>query len=94
MLRGTVKVYLVSLLAGALAGVLYGLLGVRSPAPPVVALVGLLGLLVGEQVVTLGKRVVKGEPITRAWLAQDCAPQVTGVPAASTTVPRKAAENP
>ncbi len=44
------KVYLVSLGVGLLAGLLYGLLGVRSPAPPIVALVGLFGILVGEQI--------------------------------------------
>ncbi len=42
-------VYLISLGAGILAGVLYGLINVRSPAPPAIALVGLLGMLVGEQ---------------------------------------------
>jgi XapX domain-containing protein len=44
-----VKPYLVSLAAGLLAGAMYALLRVRSPAPPVIALVGLLGMLVGEQ---------------------------------------------
>lgn len=43
------KIYLVSLGAGLLVGVIYSLLHVRSPAPPVVALVGLLGILLGEQ---------------------------------------------
>lgn len=44
------KTYLVALAIGLLVGVIYGVLGVRSPAPPLVALVGLLGMLVGEQV--------------------------------------------
>jgi XapX domain-containing protein len=44
------KVYLVALAAGLLVGVVYGLLNVPSPAPPVIALVGLLGILLGEQV--------------------------------------------
>jgi len=35
------RVYLVSLGAGLLVGIVYSLLNVRSPAPPVVALVGL-----------------------------------------------------
>ena len=39
------RVYLPSLGAGLLVGVVYSLLSVRSPAPPVVALVGLLGIL-------------------------------------------------
>ena len=75
------KVYVVSLAAGLLAGVLYGLIGVRSPAPPVVALIGLLGLLVGEQAVSLGRRLLRGDRITRSWFVSECAPQVTGVPA-------------
>ena len=53
------KIYLLSLGAGLLAGILYGVLNVRSPAPPVVALVGLLGILLGEQV----------PPLVRQWLA-------------------------
>ena len=36
---------------GIVVGVLYGLLKVRSPAPPVVALVGLFGILAGELLV-------------------------------------------
>ncbi len=43
------KTYLVALGIGLFVGVIYGTLGVRSPAPPLVALVGLLGMLVGEQ---------------------------------------------
>jgi len=43
------RTYLVSLGAGLLVGVVYSLLNVRSPAPPVVALVGLLGMLIGEE---------------------------------------------
>jgi XapX domain-containing protein len=30
-------------------GVLYGLIRVKSPAPPIVALLGLLGMVLGEQ---------------------------------------------
>lgn len=41
--------YLLSLGLGLLVGVAYALLGVRSPAPPIVALVGLLGMVTGEQ---------------------------------------------
>ncbi|MBK5013157.1 MULTISPECIES: DUF1427 family protein [Pantoea] len=42
---------LLSLAAGVLIGVLYGLLKVRSPAPPAIALVGLLGMLLGGALV-------------------------------------------
>ena len=54
--------YLVSLGAGLLAGLLYSLLGVRSPAPPTIALVGLLGILIGEQAVPVAKRIWAGHP--------------------------------
>jgi XapX domain-containing protein len=37
--------YLVSLFVGLAIGVIYGLVSVRSPAPPIVALLGLLGML-------------------------------------------------
>jgi XapX domain-containing protein len=48
--------YLVSLLVGLAVGVAYGLVQVRSPAPPMIALIGLLGILLGEQAVGLAKR--------------------------------------
>lgn len=40
---------LISLAAGVLIGLIYALLKVRSPAPPALALVGLLGMLAGER---------------------------------------------
>ena len=54
------KMYLLSLGAGILVGVIYSLLNVRSPAPPVVALVGLLGILIGEQIIPVGKQLLTG----------------------------------
>ena len=48
--------YLVSLLMGLAVGVAYGLVQVRSPAPPIIALVGLFGMVLGEQAVDLAKR--------------------------------------
>lgn len=54
------KPYLIALAAGLLVGVIYALLNVRSPAPPVIALVGLLGILVGEQLPPLAKRLMGG----------------------------------
>ena len=72
--------YLISLGAGILAGVLYGVLNVRSPAPPAIALIGLLGMLVGEQVVPVAKRLIDGAPITKAWFASECQHKITGVP--------------
>ena len=41
--------FLVSLLFGIAVGAAYGFAGVKSPAPPLVALVGLLGFVIGEQ---------------------------------------------
>jgi len=38
------KIYLVSLATGILVGLIYALLQVRSPAPPAIALIGLLGM--------------------------------------------------
>ncbi|GGL66468.1 hypothetical protein GCM10010129_07400 [Streptomyces fumigatiscleroticus] len=40
--------YLQALSAGVLVGLLYALLKVRSPAPPPIALFGLLGMLAGQ----------------------------------------------
>jgi XapX domain-containing protein len=44
--------YVYSLVSGLLFGIGYGLLGLKSPAPPLIALVGLLGMLGGDQLVT------------------------------------------
>ncbi len=43
------KALFLSLVVGLGVGVLYGLLRVKSPAPPIVALIGLLGMVLGEQ---------------------------------------------
>jgi len=43
------KALLVSFAVGLLVGVLYGVIRVKSPAPPIVALLGLLGMVLGEQ---------------------------------------------
>ncbi len=76
------KVYLLSLGVGLLVGVIYALLQVRSPAPPAIALLGLLGMLVGEQLVPLAKRTLAGEPVSLAWFHSECTPKITGVAAA------------
>lgn len=72
------KLYLVSLGAGLLVGVVYSLLDVRSPAPLVVALIGLFGILLGEQVVPIAKRLLGGQSTTVSGLASECAPHVLG----------------
>lgn len=43
------KAMLISFAVGLIVGVAYGLLRVKSPAPPLVALFGLLGMVWGEQ---------------------------------------------
>jgi XapX domain-containing protein len=72
------KMYLLSLGAGLLVGIIYGLLNVRSPAPPVIALIGLLGILLGEQAVPLVKRLMTPHPVNVTWLKKECAPHVFG----------------
>lgn len=61
------KVYLISLGAGLLIGVIYSLISVRSPAPPVVALLGLLGMLIGEQLPPLVRNFLSKEPALQSW---------------------------
>lgn len=72
------KVYLLSLGAGLLVGVVYSLLQVRSPAPPVVALIGLLGILVGEQVVPLARKLFTGEAFSVSMAVEDCREHLFG----------------
>jgi XapX domain-containing protein len=83
-----VNPYVVSLAAGALAGVLYGIIGVRSPSPPAIALVGLLGLLLGEQIVPIAQRVISGQPLTMEWVKRERLPLITGAspPAAAEAI--------
>jgi XapX domain-containing protein len=73
------QTYLVSAGAGILVGIIYSLLDVRSPAPPLVALVGLLGILVGEQAIPLGKQLVSGSGLAAAWHQARCAPHIFGL---------------
>jgi XapX domain-containing protein len=47
--------YFVCLLMGSAVGVVYGLLQVRSPAPALMALVGLLDMTLGEQAIAMVK---------------------------------------
>ena len=61
------KLYLMSLGAGLLVGVIYSLINVRSPAPPVVALIGLLGILIGEQLPPLLRAIWAKESGSLSW---------------------------
>jgi len=78
------KIYLLSLGAGLLVGIVYSLLNVRSPAPPVIALVGLLGILVGEQIIPLAKTLWEQGAGSRLMASSDQAARV------SVTYPRAA----
>jgi XapX domain-containing protein len=46
------KALFLSFIVGLGVGAIYGLIRVKSPAPPIIALLGLLGMVVGEQVGT------------------------------------------
>lgn len=80
------KIYLVAIATGILVGIIYALLNVKSPAPPIVALLGLLGMLVGEQVVPFAKRLLNKESVNAVWLHQECLPKITGVISATDTL--------
>lgn len=72
------KPYILSLAAGLLVGIVYGLINVRSPAPPVIALVGLFGILLGEQVVPFAKRLIDRQPVSASVIQEDCGAHVFG----------------
>ena len=64
------KTYILSLFAGLFVGLFYSLANIRSPAPPIVALVGLLGILVGEQLIPLARNIWLKEPLLVSWVHQ------------------------
>ncbi|MEA9585834.1 XapX domain-containing protein [Xanthomonas sp. WHRI 10064A] len=72
------KPYLLSLGAGLLVGVIYSLLNVRSPAPPVIALVGLLGILVGEQLPPLVRQLTTRSQTEASWIGHQVKPHMFG----------------
>jgi XapX domain-containing protein len=67
------KPYLLSLGAGLLVGLIYSLLGVRSPALPAIALLGLMGMLLGEQLVPIAKRLTTKAPVVAYLKTPECA---------------------
>jgi XapX domain-containing protein len=73
------RTYLLSLGAGLLVGVVYSLLNVRSPAPPVVALIGLLGILIGEQVIPMARHLLEGSHVANAWRQSHGTPHIFGL---------------
>lgn len=72
------KPYVLSLLAGILAGAIYGVIGVHSPAPPTIALLGLLGMLAGEQILPLARRMMEGNKLNAAWREAKCSQHMFG----------------
>lgn len=87
------KMYLIALAVGLLVGAIYGLLHVRSPAPPVVALVGLLGILLGEQLVPLAREVIAGRSVA-AYLHLGARPHLFGALPDGKTLARSQAAMP
>ncbi len=73
------KLYLLSLGAGVLVGIIYSLINVRSPAPPLIALLGLLGMLGGEQVIPLAKNLMAGVTLSSAWRNCQCSSHMFGL---------------
>ncbi|WP_312347773.1 DUF1427 family protein [Leclercia sp.] len=73
------KAWVVSLSCGILAGVIYATIDVHSPAPPVVALMGLFGMLVGEQLIPIGRRLFSRQ-LTMTWFRHECVPKISGTP--------------
>ncbi len=70
------KPYAISLAAGLLVGLVYSVLQVRSPAPPAIALVGLLGILLGEQLLPLVRSTIA--PAAAATTLRQCGEHVFG----------------
>ncbi len=62
------KGLLISFVVGLLVGLVYEIIRVKSPAPPIVALVGLLGMVLGEQ--AGGWILAKKIQVTNATSAQ------------------------
>jgi len=72
------KPYLLSLAAGLLVGIFYGIIHTRSPAPPVIALAGLLGILGGEQIPPLVRHLVDRPASMTAWISHQVKPHIFG----------------
>jgi XapX domain-containing protein len=73
------RIYILALGAGLLVGVIYSILNVRSPAPPLVALVGLFGMLVGEQIIPVAKELAARQSLAVAWKQAKCTAHMFGV---------------
>ena len=76
------KVLLVSFAVGLLVGIFYGVVRVKSPAPPIVALLGLLGMVLGEQLGgwILAKKVSLTQAATTCLVAKHWDQSATAQP--------------
>jgi XapX domain-containing protein len=76
------KVLAVSFAVGLFVGALYGVIRVKSPAPPIVALLGLLGMVLGEQLGgwILTKRVDVAHAASVCLVTKHWDHQATSVP--------------
>jgi XapX domain-containing protein len=79
--------YALSLAVGLGVGVAYGLLGVRSPAPPIIALLGLLGMLAGEVAVNW----LRGQSQVIGWMCHSKTFAAVPAPRAMPAAPSPAA---
>jgi XapX domain-containing protein len=63
-----------SFVVGLGVGVIYTLVRVKSPAPPIIALLGLLGMVIGEQVGTwiLTKKVDVARAASACLVGEPC----------------------
>lgn len=71
-LRTTAMNYVVSLSMGLLVGVIYALCKVRSPAPPIIALIGLFGIVLGEAGVAYLRTIYHPVAQARATVNSGC----------------------
>jgi XapX domain-containing protein len=72
------RTYLLSFGAGVLVGIVYSVLQVRSPAPPIIALLGLLGILLGEQVIPVGRQLLAGASLPAACARSEVSAHLLG----------------
>lgn len=80
--------YVISLVVGLGIGAIYGALSVKSPAPPIIALLGLLGILAGEMLV----KHLRGQPdsLAQCLHRKDYAHDAVRLPAGSCANDEKA----
>ena len=79
------KSYLLSFAAGLLVGCIYSLIKIRSPAPPLIALVGLLGILLGEQGPSLVKHFFFKESTKTSQTSNLVEPHALSLPPKAST---------